>query len=278
MSVSAKVIRVTPRKAKEWLDGDDKTRSKDKRNNRSLSSHMVDRYAGDMKAGRWQLNGESVVFNGSALLDGQHRLHAVVKADVPVDMVIVRGIDHSAFKTIDSGAARTMGHVLQIHGHDYAFELAAALSMLFAHGRGNPFGGFGSQRPTKLELESLLERNKGLPGSVEFAAQRRTPLAVVSLVAFCHYVFSKIDKDAAEKFINDLCTGDGVRASSPVGILRDRLVEESAGGRRLDRRLVVYLIFRAWNATRTGEKLQRLLLPRSATDGGRVSVDLPDLV
>jgi hypothetical protein len=274
MGIKAKLMSVTPRKAQEWLEKNT--------GNRAVSAAIVDRYAVDMASGRWQENGEPVIFNGDSLLDGQHRLHAVIKADRPVPMLVVSGVDRNAFRTIDSGRARTFAHVLQSQGEKNAFVRAATACLLYFYECGTtPFrtGGKGVH-PTKPQLSDLLARHPKLSASVDFADEHRTPLLTPSVVAFCHYLFSKIDRDAADKFVVDFATGDGVRASSPVGLLRARLIaERSARASKIDRRLVVYFFFRAWNATRSGERLLKLQTPTSATSDPRgLSVDLPDLV
>lgn len=265
MSIKVKTVRVTPEKAAQWLEKN--------MANRNVSQRTVERYAADMAAGKWQMNGEPIIFNDQALLDGQHRLSAVVHAGVPVDMLVVNGVSCEAFRTIDSGKARTFAHTLSALGHKNCNNIAGALSMFACYERGNPFqpdAGF-----TKAQLEEVLAKNKRIIESVKAAVAVRTSIVTPTVLGFCHYVFSKHDREAADKFIRDISTGDGVKASSQVGLLRTRLVDESAHGRRLDRRLVVYLIFRTWSAIRAGERLQKLQIPRSYVDGGRVSVDLP---
>jgi hypothetical protein len=60
------VEMITPQKAVEILD----TKNF---NNRPVSQFTVDRYAQEMKAGRWKLNGEPIIFGKSGrLIDGQH--------------------------------------------------------------------------------------------------------------------------------------------------------------------------------------------------------------
>lgn len=269
-AIKAKFVKVTPAKAKEWLEGSNEA-------NRSRSEIMVDRYAADMKAGRWVPNGETIVFNGSSLLDGQHRLAAVVKAGVPVEMLVVTGVPSKAAPTIDTGKSRSIADFLRMRGNINCNNLGHALRLLYAYERGNPFTVSGVGGGTRHQLGALLDRSPGLAEAVHDAVTNRSPIVSPGIVAFCRFVFSKRDKEQAAKFALDLTTGDGVRASSPVGMLRQRLVEESAGGRRMDSRLVVYLIFRAWNATRTGERLHRLQVPRSALEGKPMSIDLPEV-
>lgn len=50
-------------------------------NNRNLRGQVIASYARDMKSGAWVLNGETVkIASNGQLLDGQHRLNAVVES------------------------------------------------------------------------------------------------------------------------------------------------------------------------------------------------------
>lgn len=94
--LKASVQIITPAIARMWLDTTLK--------NRTLRQSRVKQYAADMKAGRWKLNGESIKFDSTGhLLNGQHRLHAVIEADVTVEMLVVYNVDPSAQTTMDSG-------------------------------------------------------------------------------------------------------------------------------------------------------------------------------
>lgn len=60
------------------------------RGNRTISRQTVEAMARDMERGAWALNGESIVFdNDGHLVEGHHRLNAVIKANVPVTMSLI---------------------------------------------------------------------------------------------------------------------------------------------------------------------------------------------
>ena len=83
-------------------------------------------YAADMGDGHWQFNGEAVKFAGDgSLLDGQHRLAAIIEADVVLPLLVVRGLASSAQETVDGGAKRKFSDVLKLRGEPNADHLAA---------------------------------------------------------------------------------------------------------------------------------------------------------
>ena len=85
-------------------------------NYRSLNKDRIVSYANDMKNGKWQFNGEGIKFDESGkLIDGQHRLHAIVRSGVPVQMLVIRGVENG-INIYDVGSARSMGQIAKARG------------------------------------------------------------------------------------------------------------------------------------------------------------------
>lgn len=75
---------------------------------------MVGRYAELMTLGEWRFTGQGVtVAQTGTLIDGQHRLHAVVQSGVSVMMMLMTGEDEANFSAYDGGAVRTAGDRLR---------------------------------------------------------------------------------------------------------------------------------------------------------------------
>lgn len=101
--------RITPEQAKIYL-------GKNTDNYRKLNSNRVLTYAADMKNGKWQLNGEGIKFSkDGVLLDGQHRLQAIIKADTPAEMLVIRDIENDV-DVYDIGSVRTLANIAQKKG------------------------------------------------------------------------------------------------------------------------------------------------------------------
>lgn len=94
------VETITPEKAKQYLE-------QNTNNYRKLSPSKVTQYANDMMAGQWEENGEPIQFaENGVLLNGQHRLAAIVKSGVTISMPVIRGISNDV-SLFDIGKART---------------------------------------------------------------------------------------------------------------------------------------------------------------------------
>lgn len=93
------VEAITPDVAKMLLEGNV--------DNRNLRPRTVQRYARDMAGGSWQLTHEAIGIDAEGnLVDGQHRLRAVIEADTPVWMTVAYYVPMEARRVIDDGARR----------------------------------------------------------------------------------------------------------------------------------------------------------------------------
>lgn len=82
---------------------------------RKIRVGVVRDLANSITRGEWQLTHQAVAFDiNGKLIDGQHRLNAVVRANMSVPMLVVRGVDATCFKVIDVGVKRTIADALMI--------------------------------------------------------------------------------------------------------------------------------------------------------------------
>ena len=90
--LTVEVETVSPEEAAKYLEHNAK--------HRKIKEKKVDAYMKEMQDGKWQLNGKVLIFDANGrLLNGQHRLSAVVKSGVPLTVLVVRGVDPSVLET-----------------------------------------------------------------------------------------------------------------------------------------------------------------------------------
>src|SRR5262245_41386859 len=83
--IRCQFMTVTPELAHAWLTSNVK--------NRKLRDEVVKSYARDMVNGNWVITHQGVAFNDKhELIDGQHRLNAIVESGVPVMMLVTFGL------------------------------------------------------------------------------------------------------------------------------------------------------------------------------------------
>lgn len=72
-----------------------------------VNAEKVHGYADVMRKGDWHNDGNPIRFGESGeLIDGHHRIAAIIEAGVPISAIIVRGISEQGQKAIDSGNTR----------------------------------------------------------------------------------------------------------------------------------------------------------------------------
>lgn len=99
--------------------GPDRARELLKKNkrNRKVAQATVEGYAADMVAGLWQLTGEPIqIGSKGTILNGQHRLHAVILAGTDVTFSVLYGCSEGNFKVIDQPRKRNAVDLYVIDG------------------------------------------------------------------------------------------------------------------------------------------------------------------
>lgn len=262
--VTVHVVNVTPAIAEGWL----------RRNvhNRNQRPALVNLYCRDMTEGRWQLTGEGIKFaaNGT-LLDGQHRLAAVVKSGVTVRMVVIENLPPEAQDVMDTGARRTPADALGLNGYANAKNLAATARLVRAWGEGllrDPGHSTNNSwaKYTNSEIHEFITQNPDLEDAVVRSLAIRRNLDVSpSVAAACWWWFGRINEDAAAEFFRSWAENDTGGPGDPIHTLIKRTGNARRAGEVLRTRPQLYLVVRTWNAWRIGEALTVL---RGVRDGG----------
>ncbi|NUP17677.1 MAG: hypothetical protein HOV73_18265 [Streptomyces sp.] len=252
---TAVVIDVTPELARVWLRANTR--------NRKTRDRAVTEYARDMAAGHWNLNGEAIKFShDGSLLDGQHRLRAVVESDTTVQMLVVVGLPAEAQETMDTGRKRTTGDVMGLRGEANAHTLAAVLRRVYAWDQGDKKFS-GSYSATNRECAQLLAEQPNIRRSAEIAVRTRHafPHIPQSVLGTAHHLFSRLDAETTAWFFERIGDGASLPLGHPVLALRARVTSERLDSVRMsEARHMAYRI-RTWNAVREGRSLDRLVQP-----------------
>jgi hypothetical protein len=101
---------------------------------RNLRKSVVDRLAHAILTDQWRLTHQAIALDASGVvIDGQHRLHAIVRANRTVRVQIARDVPRNTFDVIDTGASRSPGDILRIAGYANVNILAAAARMVLTY-------------------------------------------------------------------------------------------------------------------------------------------------
>ena len=197
--------------------------------NRNLRRGHVDRIAQDIVQGRWVENGATIVIGADGvLIDGQHRLAAVVKAGVPIVSVVVRGVSAAAMPTVDSNIARSAADVAQLTGITNSNAVVGAARLLIAL----KYGDIYQKRKTSNSavLEFLLRH----PG-IEESARAMSPVRDIvprSIGVAWHYLASvSKNSNRLNAAVEVLRTGVPSYKGDAMHVFRERIIQLSGAER-----------------------------------------------
>ncbi|CAN7445305.1 hypothetical protein [Mesorhizobium sp. LjRoot246] len=249
-ALKVRAVMVTPEMAEVMLA--------DRGPNRHVSASVINKYARDMMADRWRLNGQTIkVARDGRLLDGQHRLEAAKKAKHPFPAIIVEGLAEDTFSSLDIGRRRSTSDILRERGENHTIILASALRWLWMIRNGVVLAANSS--PTNGELLELLELNPSIRTSLKHVAAIREIMGS-GIAAALHCTFAGRDAARADEFFARLIDGVQLAEQSPVRHLRERLIRTRASHRvRLAEAERVAISIKAWNAYREDRPVQLLI-------------------
>lgn len=200
---------------------------------RPLSRTRYLKYARDIRQGDWGLAGEAIKFNTEGkMCDGQHRCKGVIEAGMPITTLVVRNVEVHEFARMDTGKIRTMAGVFGIEGETAGSTLAGALRLLYLYNRNILAMPFPPQ-PTHNELKAEYRAWPLIHESLSVRSWCRRILSP-STTVFFHFLFARIDAEAANRFFVQLSRGEGLVHGMPVYILREKLtsIQRNKGRRR----------------------------------------------
>jgi len=225
-------------------------------NFRKPDKHRVALYAKEMELGRWELNGDTIKIGDGVLLDGQHRLLAVIKSGKRVQMLVVRNIASDGH-TVDRGKPRTISQWCSHVGISNGNLVAAAAKLILFYEKGL-WARPSVQSTDVLDSEQLdfIEQNSE-PLLLCVRQTRRTKHIISSaLMSTILYVGcdgrAPQEVDVATWFCDALVDGNGLTENDAVLHLRNRVMLQTPQ-KRIDRFVLRALCTIAWNKTVKGE-------------------------
>lgn len=242
------LLEITPALATRWLETNT--------GNRKLTPEHVEYLAEQMKAGGWKLTGDPIKLSHTGrLLDGQHRLNALIKADATLPFWVATNCEDNIFDVLDTGRVRKATDVVSIHTAAYPKEKAALVKNIL-HYKGE------IRKKWRVAPAVILDYVKAhdLTLYVEQGTKwyNRCRLLNRSEWIYLYWLLHARHTDEAYTFLNRLAHGTKIKAGDPVAVLRHRL-EQSYGGRyAFSSAERIGYVTKAWNAHRKDERPEQL--------------------
>ena len=255
--VTAACEYISPQKAAAWLE-------QNLDHQRRLKVNLIERIAADIEADQYLLNGASICFDTTgALIDGQHRLHAICKAGRGVYSLVTRGVAPIAVSTIDSGLHRSLVDVLHMEGYSHPAALAAlCVRLQVLKSQSNFLDAHSAAQITVTMSRSFLADNPHLPGLLTQHIKLRNsrlPLSAANYMVIIAATWNHELHSLAIDFFEDVLKSKHTEGGNPAHMLRDRVAaSKSLTAGQISRTTKGALMVKAWNAYATGDVVNRL--------------------
>jgi len=246
---------ITPSRAKELLEANI--------NNRRVRAEIVIRYSKDILAGRWKEDtGEVIKISKSGIvLDGQHRLFAIVKANTAIFLHVVYGVNDSVSDVLDTGSVRSAADVFKLNHITNDSSIPSIMQTYYLLKNGHFTQGQKDMRLTNAQLLEKYYENDHLWQDVckkshgwylSFAK-----ILPKSFIGGFYSVFKEIDQDLAEIFMDELCSGINV-SNGTMLLLRNRFMQDKMSQKKINSTLKTIYMIKAWNCFVKGIVLKKL--------------------
>jgi hypothetical protein len=212
------IENITPAKALAYLARN--------RINRPLRQKWVESLAQQITSGNWQLTHQGIAIAKSGeLIDGQHRLSAVVLADKAVHMTVATEVDDSVYKVTDCGLKRASHD--RLHLVDSVGENRLLCEVVGQYVR-QALKVRGAIPTSAIEDAFLHYADSWLWIGAQFS--KRVPIFTRAGVLAAIGIYHVIDKEKAAEFCHGYRTGENLTAGSPVLTLRRSIEGTPAAG------------------------------------------------
>ena len=217
------VMKVTPSMAQTLL--------KTNTSNRSVRKNRVKNYATQMRRGQWQLTGDPIRISSTGrLLDGQHRLLAIIESDTAIETIVIEGLADATFTVIDSGLARTPSDALAFAGVGSAAHIAPIVRIVIGiESELNIYNSEAMSLVTRQDIVDYVENNTdALRWAVSMGSRLdsavdgiRTAWGVFAIIASTATSVAEV-----EEFMNGVASGAGLVSGDPRLALRNWLARQ----------------------------------------------------
>lgn len=248
--IDLKIENITPIIAKEFLSNNP--------NNRKLSKESINRYANSIRHRKWFETADPICISTSGqLMNGQHRLHAILQTGVTIPLAVARNVEEKAFYVMDSGKKRSFADVLSILGEKSCFSVGAMTKNLWFWDNNRVIfmykgGGLSGAFPTHEQLIETWKYHPNIRKVYNQSLHQNKKFHYISSATqgFLYNIFIESYPDRKiliDMFFTKLVTGIELRKEDPILVLRNYLFELKRLNVRTRDSVIINMFITAWN-------------------------------
>lgn len=231
-------------------------------NFRRIDNRIISRIVADILNGRWRVNGDAIRLDSAGnIIDGQHRLRAIVKAGVAAQTFVVRGITVEDAITIDTGRARLLSDHVRNCGVKNVLQCASAARKIHHYiATGEELGPmcFDGFTPNH-DIASMMQTFRGQRDVIETSSCLAKKQRMVSTSGLVYLFFVSTESvpndrplDFLADFADSLKIDSDVPDTDPCFWLRARLIKDQQSKSKLRRSDIMASTIKAWNVRAEG--------------------------
>jgi hypothetical protein len=246
---------------------------------RRVRPRAVKRLEREIRSGRWRANGATITFavNGW-LIDGHHRLQAIVNTGITVRALVVRDLQPEVVTTVDTNTVRNPNDHFKVSGQPH-HETAPQICRIIHQAESGPQSLIHNRsvdhvklleimadkvwRPTVMRMSSLYKQKD----TEHFNRQALWTTRIFGIFA---WISGYVEDVYVDDFLEDLIKGTNLSSIDARLLLRERLFDLKHARKTNNRRLLLQrnsrhfytFIILTWNRWLSGQKTTRLQLSR----------------
>lgn len=217
--VRTMAVQLTPAVARRMIERNT--------HNRKISEKVIQKYEAEIRAGEWRLTPGGIGFNDRGeLVDGQHRLHAIVRANQTTPMLITLGLPSSSQEKVDRQRRRTLFDALYLAGlatNRQEVEIATCLTRRMVRSES---GVVPSDSMVKQTLDCHLEHIRIVVAAMK--GERKTRGLCQASFLSAAVLYHEIAPDKCLEFLEGVRTGAMLTQDHPAMRMRRFLLGETA--------------------------------------------------
>lgn len=254
-NIEIKKQLLTPSIAKSYIEQNG--------HNRRISQPLLLRYVSDMTNGRWKEDtGELIKISKTGrILDGQHRLLAIIKSGCSLYFHVASNIDDNVFDVLDTGKSRNAPDCFMVAGVKLGNTIPSIISQYNLLREGKRGGVKANLKPTNSELLKQYYEDEIFWENIAKTSHNWyisfAKIITPSFIGGFYAHFYKLNPDKAEMFMNQLCTGLDI-SNVTISLLRNKLIQDKMSPRKMPPSLKMALTIKAWNNFVNGTSLKLL--------------------
>lgn len=240
-------------------------------NNRPIKRTNLNRLVKAIDNDEWQVTNQGIAFDPEGnLLDGQHRLLAIVKTGQTLKIMVARNMNPEIFNVVDTGTARMASDILHISGcGNNSKEKAAAIKNYIFYTK-YPSGSWSGHNITKPSHYEILE---------EYNSEIETWDEITKRINAHHCKFHFFNKSVAivfyklaleknyskrviEEFLTKFYGGSNLNIDNPMLSFRNQLMQKAFRNRGTNtQRFLLNCFIRLFNMYLNDVKKTKFIAP-----------------